>query len=342
MKKTVIVTWWAWFIWSNFCYHILEKYIDYKVIVIDKLTYAWNLDNLKEAFEKYSGRIKFYKEDIVNKDEIFNIFKKEEPDFVVHFAAESHVDKSIENPYPFLMTNIIWTYSLLEAARHIWVERFHLVSTDEVFWELPLDDMNIKFTEESNYNPQNPYSASKAWADHLVRAYKHTYGMNITLSNCTNNIWPYQFPEKIVPWFTLRALHDLPLTVHGSGNNMRDYIYVMDHCEWIDRVLHFWKSWETYFFSTQKETSNIEIANIILEILKKPGTLINYVKDRPGNDTRYAMYYTKSKEDLWWEPKHSFKQSIEETINWYINNEDFYKESWKKLQEEYQLLNNTL
>lgn len=332
MKKTIIVTGWAWFIWCNFVYHILQKYDNYKVVVIDKLTYAWNLDNLKHAFETYKDRVVFYKDDIVDRKRMLDIFTDEKPDYVVHFAAESHVDKSIENPYPFLMTNIIWTYSLLEASRLSWVDRFHLVSTDEVFWELPLDDLNIKFTEESNYNPQNPYSASKAWADHLVRAYKHTYGMNITLSNCTNNIWPYQFPEKIVPWFVLNALHDKPLSVHWTWKNMRDYIYVLDHCEWIDRVLHEWKNWETYFFSTQKETSNLEIANVILEKLNKPKSLINFVTDRPGNDTRYAMYYSKAKTELWWEPKHKFEESIEQTINWYVKNEKWYKKSWLELQ----------
>jgi len=334
MNKTVLITWWAWFIWANFVYHILNKYKNYRIVVIDKITYAWNLDNLDLAFKKNKDRISFYKEDIVNTKEILTIFKKENPDFVVHFAAESHVDKSIENPLPFLMTNIIWTYSLLEAAKITWVERFHLVSTDEVFWELPLDNMSVKFTEETNYDPQNPYSASKAWADHLVRAYKYTYGMNITISNCTNNIWPYQFPEKIVPYFVLRLLHDLPLTVHGDWSNMRDYIHVADHCEWIDIVLHKWKSWETYFFSTEKETSNTEIAEAILKIMWKPKSMLTFVKDRQWNDSRYAMYYTKSKEELWWEPKHTFEESIKDTIEWYVNNEQWYKKIWQKLHKE--------
>jgi len=334
MNKTVLITWWAWFIWANFVYHILNKYKNYRIVVIDKITYAWNLDNLDLAFKKNKDRISFYREDIVNTKEILTIFKKENPDFVVHFAAESHVDKSIENPLPFLMTNIIWTYSLLEAAKITWVERFHLVSTDEVFWELPLDNMSVKFTEETNYDPQNPYSASKAWADHLVRAYKYTYGMNITISNCTNNIWPYQFPEKIVPYFVLRLLHDLPLTVHGDWSNMRDYIHVADHCEWIDIVLHKWKSWETYFFSTEKETSNTEIAEAILKIMWKPKSMLTFVKDRQWNDSRYAMYYTKSKEELWWEPKHTFEESIKDTIEWYVNNEQWYKKIWQKLHKE--------
>ena len=341
MKRTVLVTGGAGFIGANFVYHILKKYPDYRVIVVDKLTYAGNLDNLKEAIEKFSDRFAFYREDIVERHKMLEIFVKEKPDFVAHFAAESHVDKSIENPYPFLMTNILGTHSLLEAAKFVWVDRFHLISTDEVFGELPLDDLSIKFTEESNYNPQNPYSASKAAADHLVRAYRHTYGMNITLSNCTNNIGPYQFPEKIVPWFTLNALNDRPITVHGSGHNMRDYIYVWDHCEGIDRVLHLGKSGETYFFSTERETSNIEVANIVVEKLGKPKSLINYVKDRPGNDTRYAMYYTKAKNDLGWTPEHTFEQSIEMTIDWYVKNEKWYEHSWAKLQQEYQLLNNT-
>ena len=294
MKKTVLVTWGAWFIGSNFVYHILKKYEDYRVVIIDCITYAWNLDNLDEAFKNHPERVVFYKEDIVETKKILDIFKKEKPDYVVHLAAESHVDKSIENPLPFLMTNIIGTYSLLEASKHIGVERFHLVSTDEVFGELPLDDMSIKFTEDTNYDPQNPYSASKAAADHLVRSYKYTYGMNITISNCTNNIGPYQFPEKIVPYFVLRLLHDLPLTVHGDGLNMRDYIHVLDHCEGIDKVLHFGKSGETYFFSTEKETSNTEIAETILKAMWKSKDMLTYVDDRQGNDSRYAMYYTKS------------------------------------------------
>ena len=341
MKRTILITGWAGFIGANFVYHILRKYGDYRVIVVDKLTYAGNLDNLKEAIENFSDRFVFYREDIVERHKMLEIFVKEKPDFVAHFAAESHVDKSIENPYPFLMTNILGTHSLLEAAKFVWVDRFHFISTDEVFGELPLDDLSIKFTEESNYNPQNPYSATKAAADHLVRAYRHTYGMNITLSNCTNNIGPYQFPEKIVPWFTLNALHDRPITVHGSGHNMRDYIYVGDHCEWIDRVLHLWKSGETYFFSTERETSNIEVAHIVVEKLGKPKSLINYVKDRPGNDTRYAMYATKAKNDLGWEPAHTFEESIEQTIDWYVKNEKWYEHSWEKLQQEYQFLNNT-
>lgn len=334
MNKIVLVTWGAWFIWSNFIYHILNKYKNYKIVVIDKLTYAWNLDNLDLAMKNYKNRIIFYKEDIVNIDEILSIFKKEKPDFVVHFAAESHVDKSIEDPFPFLMTNIIWTYSLLEASKNIWIERFHLVSTDEVFWELPIDDLSIKFTEETNYDPQNPYSASKAWADHLVRSYKFTYWMNVTISNCTNNIWPYQFPEKIVPYFVLRLLHNLPLTVHGDWSNMRDYIHVKDHCEWIDLVLHKWKIWETYFFSTEKETSNIEIAETILKLMWKSKEMITFVKDRQWNDSRYAMYYNKARKELWWKPKYSFEDSIKETIDWYLDNEKWYKKIWQKLHKE--------
>ena len=341
MKKTIVVTGGAGFIGANFVNHILNKYSHYKVIVIDKITYAGNLDNLQTAFDTFQDRIAFYKEDIVDQKKMWEIFTKEKPDFVVHFAAESHVDKSIENPYNFIMTNIVGTYSLLEASKNIGVERSHLVSTDEVFWELPLDDMSVKFTEESNYDPKNPYSATKAAADHIVRAYKHTYWMNITLSNCTNNIWPYQFPEKIVPWFTLRALHDLPITIHGTWHNMRDYIHVMDHCEGIDLALHKWKNGETYFFSTEKETSNLQIAEIILEKLKKPKALITYVKDRPWNDTRYAMYNKKACSELWWNPKHTFEESIEETINWYIDNEEWYRDSWVKLQREYQEIKNT-
>ncbi len=319
----ILVTGGAGFIGSNFIHYILGKYKDYKIINLDKLTYAGNLDNLKEVEVKFKERYEFIKGDICDQPLVDKIVS--EVDVIVNFAAESHVDKSIENPDTFLETNIIGTHTLLKSALKNNKKRFHHISTDEVFGTL--DFNNKKFNEFTPYDPRSPYSASKASSDHLVMAYFHTYGLPVTISNCSNNYGPYQFPEKIIPLFILNTLNDRPLPIYGNGKNVRDYIFVEDHCRAIDLVLHNGKIGEKYCFGGDKEMNGIEIADTILKVLGKPDTLKEFVKDRPGHDMRYAIDFTKAKKELGWKPLVTFPEGIEKTIEWYKNNETW----WKKL-----------
>lgn len=320
----ILVTGGAGFIGSNFIYYMLDKYKDYKIVCLDKLTYAGNLSTLKKAFE--NPNFKFVKGDISDREFVFELFKKEHFDIVVNFAAESHVDRSIEDPEIFLKTNVIGTQVLMDAARKFGVKRFHQVSTDEVYGDLPLDRPDLLFTEETPLRPSSPYSASKAAADLLVLAYYRTYKLPVTISRCSNNYGPYHFPEKLIPLMIIRALNDQSLPVYGDGRNVRDWLYVEDHCSAIDLIIHHGREGEVYNIGGRNERSNLEVVKTILKELGKPEELITFVKDRPGHDLRYAIDPTKIKNELGWEPKTSFEEGIKKTIKWYLDNRDWWEE----------------
>jgi dTDP-glucose 4,6-dehydratase len=303
---------------------MLDKYKDYKIVCLDKLTYAGNLSTLKKAFE--NPNFKFVKGDISDREFVFELFKKEHFDIVVNFAAESHVDRSIEDPEIFLKTNVIGTQVLMDAARKFGVKRFHQVSTDEVYGDLPLDRPDLLFTEETPLRPSSPYSASKAAADLLVLAYYRTYKLPVTISRCSNNYGPYHFPEKLIPLMIIRALNDQSLPVYGDGRNVRDWLYVEDHCSAIDLIIHHGREGEVYNIGGRNERSNLEVVKTILKELGKPEELITFVKDRPGHDLRYAIDPTKIKNELGWEPKTSFEEGIKKTIKWYLDNRDWWEE----------------
>lgn len=320
----ILVTGGAGFIGSNFIYYMLDKYKDYKIVCLDKLTYAGNLSTLKKAFE--NPNFKFVKGDISDREFVFELFKEEHFDIIVNFAAESHVDRSIEDPEIFLKTNVIGTQVLMDAARKFGVKRFHQVSTDEVYGDLPLDRPDLLFTEETPLRPSSPYSASKAAADLLVLAYYRTYKLPVTISRCSNNYGPYHFPEKLIPLMIIRALNDQPLPVYGDGRNVRDWLYVEDHCSAIDLIIHHGREGEVYNIGGRNERSNLEVVKTILKELGKPEELITFVKDRPGHDLRYAIDPTKIKNELGWEPKTSFEEGIKRTIKWYLDNRDWWEE----------------
>ena len=323
MKKTVIVTGGAGFIGSNFVYHMLATYPEYKIVCIDCLTYAGNLSTLKKAIQ--NPNFKFYKTNICDREEIFQIFKTEKPNIVVNFAAESHVDRSIEYPEIFLKTNILGTSILMDASRAFNVERYHQVSTDEVYGDLPLDRKDLFFTESTPIHTSSPYSASKASADLLVGAYHRTYGLPITISRCSNNYGPYHFPEKLIPLMIINSLNDKPLPVYGKGENVRDWLYVEDHCKAIDLVIHKGKVGETYNIGGHNEMCNIDIVKIICKQLGKPESLIKYVEDRKGHDMRYAIDPTKIHNELGWLPETKFADGIKKTIAWYLNNREWWE-----------------
>ena len=322
----ILVTGGAGFIGSNFILYMMKKYPDYKIVNLDNLTYAGNLENLR-LVEK-NKNYKFIKGNICDKKIVKNAMKG--CDIVVHFAAESHVDNSITDPESFIYTNIVGTSVLLEVAKDLKIKRFHHVSTDEVFGTLPLKDKSKKFTEETPYSPRSPYSASKASSDHLVRAYIETYGFPATISNCTNNYGPFQFPEKIIPLFIINSLQDKPLPIYGKGHAVRDYLYVEDHCRALDIILHKGKLGETYCIGGNAEKDGNQIADTILKNLKKPKNLKKFVTDRQGHDMRYAMDYSKITRELKWGPSVKFEDGIAQTIKWYKEN----KLWWKKLQKK--------
>lgn len=317
MKK-ILITGGAGFIGSNFIHYILNKYPNYKVVNLDKLTYAANLDNLKTI--ENNPNYKFIKGDISDRVFIFNLFEKEKFDIVVNFAAESHVDNSILNPEIFVVTNILGTQILLDASKKYKVKRFHQVSTDEVYGDLPLDKLDLFFTEDTPINPSSPYSASKASADMLVQAYFRTYSMPITISRCSNNYGPYQFREKLIPNMINKAINNEYLTVYGQGLNVRDWLHVYDHCSAIDLILNSGKVGEIYNVGGHNEKTNIEVVKIIIKELKKSDSLISYVKDRPGHDLRYAIDPSKIQTQLDWKQKYKFEEGIVETIKWYLEN----------------------
>lgn len=314
----IVVTGGAGFIGSNFIYLLLEERPDWKIMCIDALTYAANFHTLNEALK--NPNFKFYKEDIRNRDGIFKIFEKEKPDVVVNFAAESHVDRSIENPGIFLETNILGTQVLMDACRECGIKRFHQVGTDEVYGDLPLDRPDLFFTESTPIHTSSPYSTSKAAADLLVLAYHRTYGLPVTISRCSNNYGPYQFPEKLIPLMINNAMNDKPLPVYGEGKNVRDWLYVKDHCYGILAVLEKGKVGEVYNLGGHNEKANIDIVKIILNELNKPESLITYVDDRKGHDLRYAIDPAKATKELGWKPTTKFKDGIKSTIQWYKEN----------------------
>ena len=315
----LLITGGAGFIGSNFILYMMEKYPEYSFVNLDKLTYAGNLETLKSV-EK-SPNYTFIHGDICNREDVEKAMKG--VDVVVHFAAESHVDRSITGPAVFVQTNVIGTQTLLDVAKENNVQRFHHVSTDEVFGSLELDNLEVKFTEDTPYNPHSPYSASKAGSDHLVRAYHDTYGLPITISNCTNNYGPYQFPEKVIPLFITNAMNDKPLPIYGSGLAIRDYIFVTDHCAGIDLIIHKGRVGETYCLGGHAEKNGLEVADTILKVVDKPETLKTFVADRKGHDMHYAIEDTKIRTELGYKPSVDFEEGIRQTIEWYKNNQDW-------------------
>ena len=320
---TIIVTGGAGFIGSNFIFHMMEAHPDYRIVCLDCLTYAGNLSTLAPVMDKPNFR--FVKESITDRDAVYKLFEEEHPDIVVNFAAESHVDRSIENPEVFLDTNIKGTAVLMDACRKYGIQRYHQVSTDEVYGDLPLDRPDLFFTEETPIHTSSPYSSSKASADLLVLAYHRTYGLPVTISRCSNNYGPYHFPEKLIPLMIINALRDQPLPVYGTGLNVRDWLYVEDHCKAIDRILRTGRVGEVYNVGGNREMRNIDIVKLICKALGKSESLIAYVADRKGHDRRYAIDPAKICGELKWQPETAFEVGIRNTIQWYQENRDWWE-----------------
>ena len=325
---TIIVTGGAGFIGSNFVFHMLKEHPDYRIVCLDKLTYAGNLSTLAPVMDNPNFR--FVKADICDREAVYKLFEEEHPDMVVNFAAESHVDRSIEDPGVFLQTNIIGTATMMDACRKYGIQRYHQVSTDEVYGDLPLDRPDLFFTEETPIHTSSPYSSSKASADLLVQAYHRTYGLPVTISRCSNNYGPYHFPEKLIPLMIANALNDKPLPVYGEGLNVRDWLYVEDHCKAIDMVANGGKVGEVYNVGGHNERPNIFIVKTIInqlhDRLQDEGIseeLIKHVADRLGHDRRYGIDPTKIKNDLGWYPETPFEKGIVLTIDWYLNHEEW-------------------
>ena len=320
---TIIITGGAGFIGSNFVFHMLREHPQDRVICLDKLTYAGNLSTLAPVMGQDNFR--FVKADICDRDAVYSLFAEEHPDVVVNFAAESHVDRSIENPAIFLETNIMGTAVLMDACRKYGIQRYHQVSTDEVYGDLPLDRPDLFFPETTPIHTSSPYSSSKASADLLVLAYHRTYGLPVTISRCSNNYGPYHFPEKLIPLMIINALHDKPLPVYGDGLNVRDWLYVEDHCRAIDLILQKGRVGEVYNVGGHNEMKNIDIVKLICKALGKPESLIHHVTDRKGHDRRYAIDPTKIHEELGWLPETKFADGIKKTIQWYLDHEDWWQ-----------------
>ena len=319
----IVVTGGAGFIGSNFIFHLLKKYPEYRVICVDSLTYAGNLSTLTPIMN--NPNFKFYKLDICDRENIYKMFEEEHPNVVVNFAAESHVDRSIEDPSIFLQTNIIGTSVLMDACRKYGNIRYHQVSTDEVYGDLPLDRPDLFFTEETPIHTSSPYSSSKAGADLLVQAYHRTFNLPTTISRCSNNYGPYHFPEKLIPLMIINCLNNKPLPVYGKGLNVRDWLYVEDHCKAIDLIIHKGRIGEIYNVGGHNEMANIDIVKLIVNKLGKSEDLITYVTDRKGHDLRYAIDPTKISNELGWLPEKKFKDGIEKTIDWYLSNRDWWE-----------------
>ena len=329
----ILVTGGAGFIGSNYIHYILDNYPNDKVINLDALTYAGNLENLKDIED--NSNYKFVHGDIMDGVLVNELMK--DVDVVVHFAAESHVDRSIKDSAAFVRTNINGTLILLEAAKNNGNTRFHHISTDEVYGSLGKADP--AFNENTNYDPRSPYSASKASSDHLVRSYFHTHGLPITISNCSNNYGPYQFPEKLIPLFVTNLMDNKKIPVYGTGENIRDWLHVSDHCRAIDKIVRDGKIGETYCIGGNAEKTNIEITNIILDAMNKDQNMIEYVEDRKGHDKRYAINFDKIKKELDWSPSVTFEQGIADTIKWYQDNEQW----WRNIHSgEYKINNQQL
>ena len=336
----ILVTGGAGFIGGNFCHYMVNKYPNYQIVTLDALTYAGNLETLEPIINKKN--FKFVKGDITDRPFVNELFEQEKFDVVINFAAESHVDRSIENPEIFLKTNILGTQVLMDASLKTGVKRYHQVSTDEVYGDLPLDRPDLFFTEETPIHTSSPYSASKASSDLLVQAYHRTFGLPVTISRCSNNYGPYHFPEKLIPLMIKNALADESLPVYGTGENVRDWLHVYDHCTAIDLIIHKGKIGEVYNIGGHNERTNLEVVKTILKELNKPETLIKYVSDRKGHDMRYAIDPTKIENELGWEPKYNFDTGIIQTIKWYLVNkkwwqhiitgeyQEYYKRMYKK------------
>ena len=325
----IIVTGGAGFIGSNFVFHMLKKYPDYRIICLDKLTYAGNLSTLAPVMDNPNFR--FVKADICDREAVDKLFEEEHPDIVVNFAAESHVDRSIEDPGIFLQTNIIGTSVLMDACRKYGIQRYHQVSTDEVYGDLPLDRPDLFFTEETPIHTSSPYSSSKAGADLLVLAYHRTYGLPVTISRCSNNYGPYHFPEKLIPLCIHNILNGKPLPIYGDGKYTRDWLYVIDHAKAIFQIFHEAKTGETYNIGGWNEWQNINLVKeLIKQVDEKTGNpagysekLITFVKDRPGHDKRYAIDATKLANDLGWKPSVTFEEGLSKTIDWFLENKEW-------------------
>lgn len=320
---TIIITGGAGFIGSNFVFYMLQEHPADRIICLDKLTYAGNLSTLEPVL--HLPNFRFVKGDICDRDAIYRLFAEEHPDVVVNFAAESHVDRSIVHPEIFLQTNILGTSVLMDACRKYGTQRYHQVSTDEVYGDLPLDRPDLFFTEETPLHTSSPYSSSKASADLLVLAYYRTYELPVTISRCSNNYGPYHFPEKLIPLMILHALHDKPLPVYGDGLNVRDWLYVEDHCRAIDLIIHQGRIGEVYNVGGHNEMKNIDIVRLICQALGKPESLIHHVTDRKGHDRRYAIDPAKIHRELGWLPETTFAEGIQKTIQWYLHHEDWWQ-----------------
>lgn len=314
----ILVTGGAGFIGSNFIFFMRNRTPDAEIICLDLLTYAGNLETLARLREDPGFR--FVRGDITDRELVYGLLETERPDIIVNFAAESHVDRSIENPSVFLRTNVLGTQTLLDACRKYGVQRYHQVSTDEVYGDLPLDRPELRFTEQTPLHTSSPYSASKAAADLLCLAYFRTYGLPVTISRCSNNYGPYQFPEKLIPLMITNALADQPLPVYGEGLNVRDWLYVEDHCSAIAQILRNGKVGQVYNVGGNNEKRNIDIVKIILSSLGKPETLIAYVEDRKGHDRRYAIDPSYIHKELGWLPATAFSDGIRQTVRWYLEN----------------------
>jgi len=320
---TILVTGGAGFIGGNFVYHMLEKHPGYRVICLDALTYAGNMETLAEAMK--NPQFHFVRGDIADREAVDALFEQCKPEIVVNFAAESHVDRSITDPDIFLRTNILGTGVLMDACRKYGIERFHQVSTDEVYGDLPLDRPDLFFTEETPLHASSPYSASKASADLLALAYYRTFNLPVTISRCSNNYGPYHFPEKLIPLMIANALGDKPLPVYGKGENIRDWLYVKDHCYAIDLIIHNGRVGEVYNIGGHNEYANIDVVKIILRELDKPESLVTYVTDRPGHDMRYAIDPAKINKELGWMPETRFADGIRQTVQWCLDNRNWWE-----------------
>jgi dTDP-glucose 4,6-dehydratase len=327
----LLVTGGAGFIGSNFIFYMLKKYPKYEIICLDALTYAGNLKTIENILK--FPNFNFLKGNITDCKLVFDLFEKENIDIVVNFAAETHVDSSIINPHIFLDTNIIGTQVLMDACREFKVKRFHQISTDEVYGDFPIDRANVFFNEESPLRPSNPYAVSKASADLLVLSYYRTYKLPVTISRCTNNYGPYHFPEKLIPLMIIKMLRDEYLPVYGDGRNIRDWLYVEDHCTAIDKILKKGKEGEIYNICGYNEMSNIDVVKILLKEFKKSEDYIKYVDDRAGHDQRYAINSRKITQELDWLPNVNFSDGVKKTIKWYIDNTDWWESVLKDFEQ---------
>lgn len=319
----IIVTGGAGFIGGNFVHYMLKTHPDYRVICLDCLTYAGNMETLAPVMD--NPHFRFCRVNITDRDAVFRVFEEERPDIVVNFAAESHVDRSIEDPGVFLNTNIMGTQTMMDACRRYGIARYHQVSTDEVYGDLPLDRPDLFFTEQTPIRASSPYSASKAGADLLVQAYHRTFGLPVTISRCSNNYGPYHFPEKLIPLMITNALNDKPLPVYGEGLNVRDWLYVEDHCRAIDLIIHSGAVGEVYNIGGHNEMRNIDIVKLICGSLGKPESLITHVADRKGHDMRYAIDPAKIHRELGWLPQTKFADGLQKTIRWYLDNRGWWE-----------------